>query len=80
MITMMKKAFLFILLVLLASYCFAQNWDIDLLKNINLHRDRSLDTLFKIVTDYAAPLAYSVPVFLYFLSIIKKRKVLKEMR
>lgn len=74
----MKNISLFILFILLSGACFAQNWDIDLLKHINLHRERSLDMAFKIVTDYAAPLAYSIPVFLYLLSIIKKRSVLKQ--
>lgn len=77
-IRMMKNISLVILFVLLPGFCFAQNWDIDLLKHINLHRDRSLDMAFQIVTDYAAPLAYSLPVFLYLLSIVKKSSVLKQ--
>lgn len=75
---MIKKYFLLsILFFCFTVICYGQNWDIDLLKNINLHRNRSLDEPFRIVTDYAAPIAYSVPAFLWLLSIIQKNKILK---
>jgi undecaprenyl-diphosphatase len=75
---MNKKCFLLsILFFCFTVICYGQNWDIDLLKNINLHRNRSLDEPFRIVTDYAAPIAYSVPVFLWLLSIIQQNKILK---
>lgn len=75
---MAKKISLLLLFFLCSAYCFAQNWDIDLLKEINLHRQRSLDGMFRLITDYAAPLAYSIPVFLLFYALIKKNTVLKE--
>ena len=72
-----KPILLSVILVLFTLMANAQNWDINLLKQINLHRDRSLDQLFRIVTDYAAPLAYSIPVFLWLLSIIQKNSKLR---
>ena len=75
---MTKRVLLFTLFIFLTSYCLAQNWDIDLLRSINLKRDRSLDSFFRVITDYAAPIAYSVPVCLFIYSIIKKSKLLKE--
>lgn len=75
---MVKRLSIFLMLMMVTLGCFAQNWDIDLLKNINLHRDRSLDGLFRLITNYAAPIAYSVPVFLLVYSLIKKNKLLKE--
>lgn len=73
-----KSILLFITFFLCSFICLAQNWDIDLLKDVNLHRNHSLDAFFIIVTDYAAPIAYSVPGFLFFYSVIKKKKLLKN--
>jgi undecaprenyl-diphosphatase len=75
---MNKKFLLFIVFLFFSFICFAQNWDIDLLKNINLHRERFLDTFFIVVTDFAAPIAYSIPVVIFLFSIIKKKKLLKN--
>lgn len=67
-----KSFLLSVLLVLFTLVCNAQNWDINLLKDINLNRNRSFDELFKIITDYAPPVAYTVPFFLLGLSFILK--------
>jgi undecaprenyl-diphosphatase len=76
---MNKKLFLFCLFsLLLHSICTAQNWDIDFLKEANLNRNRSLDGILIFITDFAAPLAYSIPFFLLLFAIIKKRDALKE--
>ncbi len=72
-----KCILLSVILVFFSFLCQAQNWDIDVLKDINLHRNRSLDNLFRIITDSAAPIAYSVPVFLVVLSFILKDRTLK---
>ncbi len=64
--------------LLLHSVCMAQNWDIDFLKEANLNRNRSLDKLLIFITDFAAPLAYSVPFFLLLYAVINKRAALKE--
>jgi len=75
----MNKKFLLIIVFLFFSFiCFAQSWDINLLKNINLHRERFLDTFFIIVTDCAAPIAYSVPVVIFLFSIIKKKNLVRN--
>lgn len=67
-----KKGLLSIILVFFSLLCNAQNWDINLLKEINLHRYRSLDEVFRIITNYASPIAYTVPFFLLALSFIIK--------
>ena len=75
---MNKKYFLlFIALLLCSIVCFAQNWDINLLKQINVGRNHSLDGAFRLITDYAAPIAYGLPVLLLAYALIKKRKILK---
>jgi len=76
---MHKKLFLFaICLLSFDAVCFGQNWDIDLLKELNLHRNRSLDGFFILITDYAAPLAYSIPLALLVYAFLKKKKTLQE--
>ncbi|MCW3074698.1 MAG: hypothetical protein JWP69_1767 [Flaviaesturariibacter sp.] len=76
---MNKKVFLFFLFsLLLHSVCVAQNWDIDFLKEANLNRNRSLDGFLIFITNFAAPLAYSIPFFLLLFAVINKRAALKE--
>jgi undecaprenyl-diphosphatase len=74
----MKRS-LFIFLFLLV-YCrvMAQNWDIELLRHINLDRPRSLDGFFLVVTNWAAPLAYSIPAILLVRSRIIRDRLLQE--
>ncbi len=76
----MNTRFFVILFLLLISclFCHAQNWDIDILKEVNLHRDKALDYGFLFVTNWAAPLAYSVPVFLFLFSFINKNRSLRQ--
>ncbi|MDB5190553.1 MAG: hypothetical protein JWQ96_116 [Segetibacter sp.] len=58
--------------------CGAQNLDIDVLKKLNLHRNRSLDGMFRNVTDYGAPVAYSIPMFLWIVAAIRKNRGLQK--
>jgi undecaprenyl-diphosphatase len=72
-----KGLVLSVILAFFTLICNAQNWDIDLLKEINLHRNRSLDPLFRFITDSAPIIAYTVPVVLCLLSFFQKNKRLK---
>lgn len=67
-----KHVLLSVFLVFFTLFCQAQNWDINLLKDINVGRNHSLDQLFKMITDYAPPIAYTIPFFLLGLSFILK--------
>ncbi len=73
----MKGLLLLTLFVLAASDVAAQNWDIDLLRAIHTGRNPSFDSFFRAVTDYAAPLAYTIPVFLWLYALITKYKQLQ---
>lgn len=73
----MKGLLILMLLLFFGGDCFAQNWDIDLLRAIHLNRNQSLDGFFRAVTDYAAPLAYTIPFFLWFYALITKYKKLQ---
>jgi membrane-associated phospholipid phosphatase len=51
---------------------YSQNADIDLLKEINLNRNRSLDGTFKIVTGSAAPLSFGTPAIMCGIGLLQR--------
>ena len=75
---MNKKWTILTLLILLTGFCYAQNWDIDYLKEINLNRNRSLDQLFIFITNISAPVAYSIPAFILIYALAKHKEILKQ--
>jgi len=74
----MKKVLLVVLLLFPVFRVYSQNFDIDLLRDINLNRNKNLDGFFKGITNSAAPVAFGVPVVLYGYGIIKKDSVVKH--
>jgi membrane-associated phospholipid phosphatase len=74
---MIKKLFLVILLFPNLNL-WSQNPDIDILKDINLNRNKQLDGTFKGITNSAAPLALGVPVLLFGISLMKKDSLTRE--
>jgi membrane-associated phospholipid phosphatase len=68
----MKKSALLLLLLSLSTFLYAQNFDIDLLRKINLGRNKDLDALFICITNTAAYIAYILP-FLFLLTGLKKK-------
>ncbi len=54
----------------------AQNTDIDLLRNINLHRNTALDASMKFISNTEAYIGVGIPVAVVVASYIKKDKVL----
>jgi hypothetical protein len=56
----------------------AQNIDIRLLREINLHRNTSLDGTFKFLSNSAAPITFATPVILYSVGLINSDSVLKR--
>ena len=68
---MCKIKTLFIAL-LLPTILFAQNPDIEILKEVNLNRNTSLDGIFRGFTNSAAPIAFGIPVILFGISHLKK--------
>lgn len=57
---------------------FAQNWDIDLLKEINLQRNKSLDPSFKFITNSVSPMSIGVPIAVLSLGMIQKDSSMKS--
>ncbi len=74
----MRKITSFILLLLVSANCFSQNADIDLLKEINLNRNKSLDPTFRFITNTATPLSIALPVVIFSVGLIKKDSTLKN--
>ena len=69
---------LFILVLFLSWNASSQNWDIDLLKEINLERNKSLDPSFKFITNSVSPMSIGAPIVVLGLGIIQKDSSLKS--
>jgi hypothetical protein len=73
----LKKTIFFIIISSISTI-FAQNIDIDLLRDINLNRDQSLDQTFKFLSDTDAPIAIATPMIIYSMGLLNKDKNLKK--
>ncbi len=67
-----------ILLLLPVISIYSQNIDINILKDINLNRNKQLDGIFRGITNSAAPVAYAVPVLLLGYGLMKKDSLTKQ--
>jgi membrane-associated phospholipid phosphatase len=56
----------------------AQTFDIDLLRDINLHRNKSLDPAFRGISCTPYPLSIGTPVILYSIGLIKRDSLCKQ--
>lgn len=74
----MKKNALILLLTLFWANIFAQNADIDILKDINLNRNTKLDGVFRVITNSATPIAFGIPIALLGIGLLKKDSILKQ--
>lgn len=70
--------FVLLLLVLSSMNAGSQNFDIDLLRTINLNRDRRLDNTFKVITNSVTPIMIGTPVILYGLSMTTKDSLMRQ--
>lgn len=68
----------FFILFLATRLTFSQNTDINLLKNINLHRNKNLDSEFSFISNSLGPIAISTPIIIYTTGLIKKDSTLKQ--
>ena len=72
------RKILFILALFLCWNASSQNWDIDLLKEINLERNKSLDPTFKFITNSVSPISLGAPIAVLGLGMIQKDSSLKS--
>jgi len=71
------KKILILLLILFASNIYAKDYDFAILKEINLHRNKSLDPTFKFLTNSATPIVIAAPIIIYSIGLIEKDSLLK---
>jgi len=72
------KKFLIILLLFPVISGFSQNWDINLLRDINLNRNKNLDNTFRFITNSASPVSIGTPILLYGVGFFQKDKTMKD--
>ena len=60
------------------TFVQGQNIDINLLRDINLKRDKSLDPTFKTITNSASPVSIATPLIIYSVGLLKKDATLKK--
>lgn len=58
--------------------CISQNIDINILRDINLNRDKSTDNTFKFITNTSAAFSILAPVLIYSTGLIKHDSILKK--
>jgi membrane-associated phospholipid phosphatase len=73
-----SKIILFLIVLFCFTNSYAQNADIDLLRDINLNRDKSLDPTFKLITNSATPISIATPIIIYSVGMINNDKDLKK--
>ncbi|WP_035672804.1 phosphatase PAP2 family protein [Flavobacterium sp. 83] len=56
----------------------AQNIDINILRDINVNRNKNLDPTFKSVTRSALPISIATPIIMYSAGMIKKDSTIKK--
>lgn len=69
------KKYLLLLLLIPTIWGFSQNIDINVLRDINLNRNKQLDGVFRGITNSAAPVAIGTPIVLYGIGILTKDSV-----
>ncbi|SEG24849.1 phosphatase PAP2 family protein [Flavobacterium urumqiense] len=60
------------------TFLNAQNADINILRDINVYRNTSLDPTFKIITNSAVPISVATPIIIYSVGLIKQDSTIKK--
>ncbi|HPS27786.1 MAG TPA: phosphatase PAP2 family protein [Bacteroidales bacterium] len=66
------------LLIFFSAGVFSQNFDIDLLRKINLNRNRNFDNTFRVITNSLRPVQIATPIVLFGLSLTTKDSVMRR--
>jgi membrane-associated phospholipid phosphatase len=74
----MKFSLSFLLIFYFIQITYAQNMDIDLLKSINVDRNKSLDPTFKTITHSVTPISIGTPIVVFSMGLIQKDSTLKN--
>lgn len=74
----MKRIIVIIFLWSIYSSAFSQNADIDLLKSINVNRNKNLDGGFRFLSNSVTPISIGTPLLLYGVGYLHQNKNLKS--
>jgi len=66
------------MLVFFSADVFSQHADIDLLRKINLNRNRKLDNTFRVITNSMRPVQIGTPIVLFGLSLTTKDSAMRR--
>ena len=72
------KAMIVLSFTFLVASCHSQNFDIGLLKKINVDRNIALDPMFKGITNSVTPLTIGAPILMFSAGLIHKDSSLKS--
>lgn len=67
-----------LILCSLCVFSFGQNVDIDILRKINLERNRAADPVVKFISDSASPVSISLPIMMYSVGLVAKDSTIKS--
>ena len=74
----MLKNISYLLLLLSLTTSYSQNADIDLLREINLNRNQSLDGTMKFLSDTDAYISLGTPAVIYTIGLLEKNQNIKK--
>ncbi|MCW3085600.1 MAG: hypothetical protein JWP12_2966 [Bacteroidetes bacterium] len=72
------RSFLFVFICCCSFSVFSQNADINILKSINLGRNKQLDPAFRGITNSVTPVSIAVPVTVLAVGLIKHDSAIKN--
>jgi membrane-associated phospholipid phosphatase len=73
----MKIIIACLLFLALSFLAFSQNADINLLKSINLNRNRNFDSTFRLITNSVSPISVGFSVLVLSIGLIKKDSAIR---
>jgi membrane-associated phospholipid phosphatase len=74
----MIKTIILTLLIFFSIRTYSQNFDINTLRDINIHRNQALDGTFKGITNSVTPISIAAPLLIYSAGLINKDANLKK--
>ncbi len=75
---MPKKILITLFLIINFSNLFSQNFDINLLKDINLNRNKNFDASLDFFSDTTRPVSVATPIVIYVIGYFSEDKTLKD--
>ena len=67
-----------IVLLFCMTFVNAQNNDINILRDLNVDRNKNLDPTFKLITNSAVPISVITPIIIYSVGLLKKDSAVKK--